>query len=78
MRIIILFFFLLNGMISFAQANAGVTDTPGSGGNYFTSRVEKNKKIVYIGYSNSEIIDLSDKRKELYSIAEYNLEEKNV
>ncbi len=46
MRIIILFFFLLNGMASFAQANKGVIDTSGSGGNYFTRRVEKEKKIV--------------------------------
>lgn len=46
MRIIILFFFLLNGMVSFAQANAGVIDTSSSGGNYFLRRVEKEKKIV--------------------------------
>jgi polyhydroxybutyrate depolymerase len=46
MRNIILFFFMLNGTASFAQANAGVNDTSGIGGNYFTRRVEKEKKIV--------------------------------
>jgi len=46
MRVIILVFFLLNGIASFAQTNAGVADSASSGGNYFTRRVEKNKKIV--------------------------------
>jgi polyhydroxybutyrate depolymerase len=46
MRINILSFLLLIGMASFAQTTAGVTDSTGKGGNYFTRRVEKEKKIV--------------------------------
>ncbi|MEY3576968.1 MAG: hypothetical protein RL394_551 [Bacteroidota bacterium] len=46
MRINILSFLLLIGMASFAQTAAGVTDSSSKGGNYFTQRVEKEKKIV--------------------------------
>lgn len=46
MRIIFLLSLLLNTMVSFSQATAGVADSTRSGGNYFTRRVEKNKSIV--------------------------------
>jgi hypothetical protein len=49
MRINILSFLLLIGMASFAQTTAGVTDSTGKGGNYFTRRVEKEKKILAEG-----------------------------
>lgn len=46
MRNIVMAFLLLSGMSSFAQTSAGIADTTRSGGNYFTRRVEKEKKIV--------------------------------
>jgi len=46
MRNIVLAFLLLSGMISFVQASAGVADSTRADGNYFTRRVEKEKKIV--------------------------------
>lgn len=46
MRNIVLAFLLLSGMISFVQASAGVVDSIHADGNYFTRRVEKNKKII--------------------------------
>ena len=46
MRIIILFFFLLNGMASFAQTNSGITDSFSGAANSFLQTVEKDKRIV--------------------------------